>query len=115
VTIGIFEVKRLNASGIGVPVRQPLRTGGGVLDLMLPQPLVSTLHIADDECDVLKPAIVTTRIHRNRSAPRGEEFGQFDAFLAEPHPYHPHPQAEHTLELFVGAAGYLDVRDFLER
>src|SRR5262245_31234935 len=115
VTIRIFEVKSLNAPSIGVPVWQPLRTGGGMLDLVLAQPLVGTIHVADDERDVLKPAIVTTRIHRDRPAPRGEEFGQLDEFLAEPHPYHPHPQAEHALKLLVDTAGNLDVRDFLER
>src|SRR2546428_1397297 len=51
VSIRIFEVKGLNARGLGVPLREPLGTGRGVFDLVLTQPAISALHVAhDDEC-----------------------------------------------------------------
>ena len=86
-----------------------------MLDLVLAQPLVRTIYIADDERDVLKPAIVTTRVHRYRPPPRCEDLGQLDKFFAELHAYYTHPHAEDALQLFVGTADYLDVRDCLER
>src|SRR5262245_10467187 len=75
VTIGILEVKGSNAPGTGVPVRQALRPRRGVLDLVLAQPLVGSIHVADDKRDMLKPAVVTPRIQWDWSALGDEVFG----------------------------------------
>src|SRR5437016_5929343 len=45
--IGVFEVESFNAARVFVPIRQPLRTGGGVLDSILSQNRVGAVHVVD--------------------------------------------------------------------
>src|ERR1051325_1110928 len=59
VLIRIAKVESLDAAGVLVPVRQTLWTGRSVFDLVLAQQCVSLIHVAGDDGNVLKPAIVT--------------------------------------------------------
>src|ERR1043166_3283691 len=65
VLVGIAEVKSFDATGVLVPIRQPLWTGGSMFDFVLAQPGVGPVHVAGDDGNVLKPAIVAARINWN--------------------------------------------------
>src|ERR1041384_6127371 len=54
VLIGIAKVKSPDAAGIPVPIRQTLWPSGGVFDFVLTQQRVSFVHVAGDDCNVLK-------------------------------------------------------------
>src|SRR5207249_2871778 len=101
VTVWVFEVEGLDAAGVGVPVRQTLGTGGSVLDLVLAQPLIGTVHVTNDNRDMLKPAIIAARVHWDRSALGRQIFGQLDELSAEPHTHDAHPQSEDSLQVFI--------------
>ena len=82
--IRIAEVEGADAAGVRVPIRQPLRSRRRVLDLELFQALVRSRHVADDDCRVLKHAIVGPDISRHRASLGREILGQLDRFSAEP-------------------------------
>ncbi len=69
----VMKIKGTDPSGIGIPVGQALRAARHRFDLKLPQPCVGPIHIADDDGDVLEPAIVAVRIERNGPATRTEK------------------------------------------
>src|SRR5262245_39462094 len=62
----ILEVKSPDAAGVRIPVRQRLRSGGDVLNLVLSQLLIRLVHVAHHDGDVLKPVIVAARVGRHR-------------------------------------------------
>src|SRR6266581_4886233 len=55
----VSEVKRLDACRAFVPRRQRLRSSRNMLHLVQAQLLVSFVHVVDDDCDMLKPMVVT--------------------------------------------------------
>src|SRR5262245_16522591 len=57
--VRVLEVERADPARIQVPIREALRRRRGVLDAMLSEPRVGTIHVAHDDRDVLKPTIVT--------------------------------------------------------
>ena len=83
VLIGIPEVKRPNTGCSLIPIGNPLGTGGGMLNLVIPQPSVSTVHITHDNGDMLKPAVVTARIPGYGATFGGQIFGQLDNFAPQ--------------------------------
>src|SRR6266849_6573959 len=81
--IGVFEVESFDAARVFVPIRQPLRTGGGVLDFILSQSRVGAVHVADDDGDVLKPNVVASGINGNRTALGSQKLQQLDGFASQ--------------------------------
>src|SRR5262249_29950115 len=73
-----------------------------------------TVHILHDYCDVLKPAIITVRVGRKRTALRVEIFGEFERLVAQPEPSHAHSNSEHTFQMVICIAGDLKVCDLFE-
>ena len=57
-TVGVLEVERLDSARRDVPIREPLRLGRCVLDLVLSEARIGGIHVGDDDRDVLEPAIV---------------------------------------------------------
>ncbi len=76
--IGVFEVESFDAARVFVPIRQLLRTGGGVLDFILSQNRVGAVHVADDDGDVLKPDVVASGINGNGTALGSQKLQQLD-------------------------------------
>ena len=79
----VAKIKRLDARRAFVPFRQRLRRGRDVLHLVREQPRVSRVHVAHDDRDVLKPAVVAARIRRDWSARVAGMLRERDAFVAE--------------------------------
>ena len=69
VSVGVLEVEGAEAGGILVLIRQPLRTGGDVLNMVLSQHLIGAIDIADDDGNVLEPAIVAAASRPERVFP----------------------------------------------
>ena len=87
VPVGIAKVEGADTTGIRIPVGKPLRTGRGVLDPVLLQPLVRLRDVADHDRDVLEETIVGTDIRRNGSSFRRQKLGELGLglnFLAIP-------------------------------
>ena len=85
-----------------------------MLDSVLPQPRIGLVHVADDDGDVLEPAVVGAHVRGNRAAARDEVLRELDEFIAQPHANNTHAQAEHALQMLVSVAVHFDVRHFLE-
>src|SRR5215471_3808559 len=85
-----------------------------MLHLVLAQPLVRAIHVADNDGDVLKPSVVAAGIGRSRSSSRREEFREFDVLFTEAHPCRSHPKTKHAEEVLVPLAVYLGLRDLLK-
>src|SRR5215475_10639661 len=64
VAVRILKVESLDAGCRLVPIRNPLRAGGGVLYFVSAQLLVGFVHIAHDDSDMLEPLIVAARVRR---------------------------------------------------
>src|SRR5215470_9843385 len=58
--------------------------------MRITQAVVGATHVAYDNGDVLKPAIIAARVGRNGPALPPRELHEVDVFVAEPHSYHPH-------------------------
>ncbi len=76
---------------------------------------IGLVHVRHDDRDVLKPAIVAARIHRNWPSLRRQVFGEFDGFVAKFHPDDSRPQPEEALQPFVTWAGDFNIGYFLKR
>src|SRR5512146_1160036 len=85
VAIRILEVERLDAARTGIPIGQPLWSGGRVLHPVRTQPRVCLVHVAHDDRDVLEPAVLTPRIHGNWTPARREVLRELDLLVAELH------------------------------
>src|SRR5262249_20751834 len=110
VTLGILEVKGADPARVRIPVRQPPRRPRSVFHAMLAQPGVSAIHVAHDDRDVLEPAIVASRVRRDRSTSWRQILRQLDLFVPESHPDDAQPEPEHSLEAFVVLSPDLHVR-----
>src|SRR6266478_7049991 len=113
--VRVLKIEGRDAGSVLVPVRKPLRPGRSVLNFVLPQPGVRLVHIADNDGDVLKPAIVAARIDGDWSTFRRQVFCELDELVAEPHSYYAHSQPEYPFEVLVALPGDLGVRYLLER
>ena len=112
--IGVAKVEGLDAAGVFVPVGQPLRTSRSMFHFVLTQPGISLLHVARDDCDVLKPTIVAASIDGKRASFRSEVFGQLDELIAQPHSHYAHAHSEKTLQVLVIIADHFNVGNFFE-
>ena len=83
--------------------------------LVLPQPGICFVHVANNDGDVLEPAIIAARIHWNWATLGREIFRQFDGLAPKPHSDHAHSQSEHAFEMLVVLTSNFGVRYFLER
>src|SRR5262249_42736327 len=83
--IRIPEVKSLDTASILVPLRQALRTGRRMLNLVLAEQAVSLLHVTYDDGNVLEPAIIAARIDWKRPAAWRKIFRQLQEFLTQFH------------------------------
>src|SRR5215469_10235908 len=101
VLVGVAEVERLDAACVAIPVRQPLRAGGGVLDFESAQARIGACHVAHDDGNVLERPIVRLQTGRNRSAARSEELHELEVLVAEPQPYYSHAQSEYPEQPLV--------------
>src|SRR5438874_335936 len=63
---------------------------------------------------MLKPQIVTARIHRNRSPARRQVLDEINVFVPKLHSDDADARAEHAFEVLVLFAEHLRVRSFLE-
>src|ERR1051326_4277318 len=82
--IWILEVERRDARCVLVPIWKALWPRRSVLYLVLAQPGIGLIHVADNDRDVLNPPIIPARINWDRAAFRSEILGEFDKFVAEP-------------------------------
>ena len=85
-----------------------------MLYLVPAQQGISLVHVADNDCNVLEPAIVAARVDRDRTTFRRQIFSEFDELVAEPHSYHANSQSEHTFEMLIVLAGDFGVRYLFE-
>jgi hypothetical protein len=92
--VGILKKERLDSTRVLVPVRQALGAGRGVLDLLYAEVLIRLVHVAHDDGDVLKPAVVAARVERDWPTARRQELSQVKELRAQLHPDDSHPQAE---------------------
>src|SRR6185369_5056611 len=70
--IWILEIKGFDTGRVLVPHRENLGTSRGMFDLIFSKPGISLFHIAGNDRNVLEPVVVATRVHRNRTALRGD-------------------------------------------
>jgi hypothetical protein len=103
--VRISEIEGADAGRILVPFGKALGSGGGVLDLVLTETLVGPVHVANDNGDVLEPAVMTPRVHRYRSSLGSEIFRELDRLFSQPHTHDTHAQSEDPLQKFVFAPG----------
>src|SRR5215470_17851304 len=82
VPVGILEVEGSNPCGRLYRFRELLRAGRGVPHFVLSKPLVSPVHVAGYDGDMLEPAIVAVRIDGDWAAPRRQVFREFEKFIA---------------------------------
>jgi hypothetical protein len=101
VAVRIAEIERRNATGVLVPRGQRLRAGRRVSDAVRAQGSICTVHVAHDDRDVLKPAVVAARVRRNRTPLRGEELTKLEGLRAERETDYAHACAEHAIDVLV--------------
>src|SRR5262245_41356538 len=82
---------------------------------MLAEPLISAIHVAEDQRNVLKPAVVAARVDRDGTPLRGQVLGQLDDLVPEAQPGPPQPQPEHAWQMLELLAGGLEFGNLLER
>ena len=109
--VRISEIESFDPGRVLVPIGQALRPCRGVRHLVGPQAGVCFGHIADDDCDMLKPPVIAGHVHRDRPAFRRQVFRELDLLISELHPHDSHPRPEHALEPLVGFPPDFDVRD----
>src|SRR5713226_6547755 len=109
VFIGVFEVESLDATRVFVPIRQPLRSRGGVLDFVLPQNRIGAVHIADDDRNMLKPDVIASGIYGNGPALRSQKLQQLDGFTSKLHRYNSNARPEDAKEVFDVVPSHLCV------
>src|SRR5216683_3412973 len=114
VLIGVLKVESFDAARVFVPIRQPLRAGGGVLDFILSQNRVGAVHVAYDDGDVLKPHIVASGIDGNGAALGGQKLQQLDGFASELHGDNSHARPEYAKEVLDLVSRNLSVRNLFE-
>src|SRR5262249_48438955 len=85
VPIRVLEVEGTNPAGLWVPIRQPLWARRNVDDAGALQPRIRTVHVADDDRDMLEPAVLAARVGGNRPSAGREEFQELNALVAQPH------------------------------
>src|SRR5262249_48325893 len=83
--------------------------------MRIAQPLVRALHVAYDNGDVLKPAIIAARVGGNGAASRPCELHKLDVFIPEPHPHHPYARGRCTFQTLVIGIAHGLIRNLLER
>ena len=83
VAVRVAKVEGRDTAGVRVPIGQDLGPHGRVLDPVIPQMLISCVHLADDDGDVLEPEIVASGVGRVGAAFGGQEVDQLDFFLAQ--------------------------------
>ena len=86
-----------------------------MLDLRITQPLVRAPHVAYDNGDVLKPAIIAARVGGNRAALRPCELHKVDVFIPEAHPHHPYARSRCTFQTEVIGIVRDLIRNLFER
>ena len=96
VAIRIAEVEGTDPTGVRVPVRKALRSGGRVLDAVILQHGVCLVDVAHDNGDVLERAIVCPDIRWNRPALRRQKLRQLNFFRAEPQRHYSPAGAKHA-------------------
>src|SRR5713226_2581950 len=98
--IGVFEVESSDAARVVVPIRQPLRTGGGVLDFILSQHRVGAVHVADDDRDVLKPDVVASGINGNGTALGSQKLQKLNGFTSQLQVHNSNARPEYAEKVF---------------
>ena len=98
--VGVAEIEGADTAGVRVPVGQPLRFRRGVLYLVLAQPLIGAVHVADDDGDVLEPAVVAARVRRE-GRPWAQILGQLDEFVSQLQARDARAQAEDARQVLV--------------
>src|SRR6266478_1143151 len=99
VAVWVSKVERLDASRIGIPIRQTLRACGRMLDFGAAQPGIRSLHIAHDDRDVLERVIVSAHVRGNWSSPRCQELHELQMLFSKSQPHQPQAQAEKAEQL----------------
>ena len=112
--VGVLEIESLDACGVFVPIRQALRAGRGVLHFVLAQNLISAVHVADDDGDVLEPHIIATGIRGNRTPFGRKKLQQLDGLAAQLHAHDADSRTKDAEEMLDFVAGQLDVGDFVK-
>src|SRR5712692_4622383 len=100
VLIGVLKVESFDAARVFVPIRQPLRTGGGVLDFILSQNRVGVVHVADDDGDVLKPDVVALGINGNGTALGSQKLQKLNGFTSQLQGYNSNARTEYSEKVF---------------
>src|SRR5712692_1194920 len=98
--VGVFEIESLDSARVFVPIRQPLRTRGGVLNFVLPKNRVGAVHVADDDGDVLKPDVVASGINGNGAALGSQKLQKLNGFTSQLQRHNSNARPEYAEEVF---------------
>ena len=85
-----------------------------MLYLVLAQQGVSLVHVADNDCNVLEPAIVAARVNRKRPSPGSEELDELNVLIPQAQPHSSQPQTENAQETLVFLSRDFAVGDLFE-
>src|SRR5438105_14080455 len=97
--VRVFEIECANPGCAFIPVRQTLRRRRGVPHIVLPEPAVGAIHVADDNRNMLEPPVIAARVCRNWPSLWSKELGQFDLLLAEPKYSSPHSNTDDAFQM----------------
>src|SRR5829696_4812671 len=98
--VRIAEIESANSTGVPVPIGQPLRTWRSVLHFVLAQPLISLVHIADNQRYMLEPAIVAARVDGRGTPFWRQVLRQLDELVAQAQARAAQLQSEDALQVF---------------
>src|SRR6266436_5602244 len=75
-----------------------------MLNFELAKSGVGLVHIADNDGNVLEPAVIALGVDRNRTTAWRKELHQFDMFVSQRQAYHPQAQTKNPIEVLIGVA-----------
>src|SRR5690606_29298800 len=97
-SVRVPEVKSPYASRRFVPFRNRLGRRRCERDFIFSQQLKCPFHIANDNGNVLEPAVITPRAWRIGPALGRKVLRKLYYLISEPHAYYPHPDPEHPFQ-----------------
>src|SRR5215469_11304300 len=100
VSVRILEVKGANSGCCLEVVGQKLGAGRDLTNLILAKPVIGAIHVACDDGDMLKPAIVAEGNGGSQAPPGCQVFFQLDLFRSKLEPSDSDAQTEHSLKMF---------------
>src|SRR5215472_662883 len=112
--VRVREIERANAGSRFDVLWKSLWPRRSVLHLVLSQPSVSFVHVACNDGDMLKPAVVAAGVWRHRPSFRRQIFSELDELGSQSHADNTHAQAKYAFKMFVVDPGHLHIRNLYE-